>query len=265
LGIYAPIIGYTLVVLVAAGIAWAVWRKNNSIRRNRNYAWPGLPHELQTILNEFHHSIEASQVEAQKAAKVGEAVMAAAKPIELALRDFDKRITELQKRTDTSEKQSAELKLSLVEGKKSLEGHAHAVEQINGRLDGLNQQLAAVTEQLSSLAKMIENGVSRQKETDKELRALGGNLVAIQAQVNGLSQRMDVEETGQARLSDLAESVAKSMAALKAVSEDTAQRIAALEPRIMWKIQGLEALVNSTLATIKQRPTDDVEDIPRWR
>jgi chromosome segregation ATPase len=266
LGLYAPIIGFTLVVLIAAAFGWAAWRQRNSIRQNRGYSLRGLPHELREILTEFEQSIDASLAEAQKSAKIGEAVMAAAKAIELALRDFEKRVTELQKRSDAAEKQLAELKSSLGEEQKSSEGKANAIERISGRLDGGDQRLTTLTDQLSGLKQMVESGISQQKETGEELRAVKSGIAQIQTQVNGLAQRMAVAEKSQVRLLAVTESMNKSMvASLKAISEETVQRVSALEQRILWRIDGLETRVNSTAAALDRPPADHVEEMPKWR
>jgi len=265
LDLYGPIIGYALVVLIVAVTAWLVLRKGSSDRRDAGYASSRLPHEVQTILNGFQDSIEASLAEAQKAAKIGEAVVAAAKPIELALRDFEQRITELQSRADATESRSAELKSALGEGEKSLAGHGRAIERIDVLQDGFSQQLTAAIALLSSLKPMVDSALSRHKETDEQLRAINNNLAAIQAQLDGLPGRVDVVEKGQARLSALTQSLSQSVGALKAVADETAQRISALESRLLWRIEALETLANSAQAAADRPSSDDAEDIPRWR
>jgi hypothetical protein len=67
---------------------------------------------------------------------------------------------------------------------------------------------------------------------------------------------MEAQETGEVRLSGLAESTDESVAALKAASEKNAQEIVALEPRLLWKIEALETLVKTTLATLKPASDD---------
>src|ERR1700733_5556285 len=89
-------------------------RKGGVMRRGRNYAWLDLPGELPAILTEFQHSIDAAQAEAQKGAQVGEAVWAAVKGIALALRNYQKPISDLEKRRTGSKLQSEKLKKSLV-------------------------------------------------------------------------------------------------------------------------------------------------------
>ena len=66
------------------------------MRRGRSYAWLHLPGELPAILSDFEGTIERSQAEAQKATKISEAIMAAAKSIEIALKDFKTRIADLE-------------------------------------------------------------------------------------------------------------------------------------------------------------------------
>jgi len=72
-------------------------------------------------------------------------------------------------------------------------------------------------------------------------------------------------EKGQARLSALTQSLSQSVGALKAVADETAQRISALESRLLWRIEALETLANSAQAAADRPSSDDAEDIPRWR
>jgi chromosome segregation ATPase len=286
LSLYAFAIGTALVVLLAAVAAWAALPKGGFMRRNRSDAWRHLPTELQTILDEFANSMEASQAEIRKAAKTSEAFMAAVKPIELVLRDFKKRITEFEKSSDESEKQAAELKSSLTKCQTSLEGNARAVERIDARLDEFNRRLAALTDGLSGLKQMSESSISQHKATGEELRAVESDLAMARTQMVDLSRRLDGGETAQARLSAVAESinsdlaaaetqvvglsqrldalsesVAESVAAVKTLSQETAQRIARLERRLLWKVEGLETLVNSKLAAVECHSIDDAGDV----
>jgi chromosome segregation ATPase len=282
-----------IVLLIAAVAAWALFRPGGVMRRTRTYDWLNLPSELPAILNEFERSLEAAHEEVRRGTKVSDAMMAAIGPIDQALRDFKNRISELEKRADESGKQLAELKSALaerhtsldtklterhasletklterqtsLEGKlaerqKSLEENARAIERGGARLDGLDKQLAPVSEKLSNLVQLTENEISRHDSTRDELRAAGSGLAAAQAQLTGLSQRVDAGEAGHAHLSALAEAAADALAALKAGAKDTSQKIATLEPRILWKIEELEALINATRAAMEKVPVDDGGD-----
>jgi chromosome segregation ATPase len=254
---FVIIIGAALVVLVAAVTAWPVLRKSGFMRRGHSYAWLNLPSELPAILSDFEDTIERSQAEAQKATKISEAIMAAAKSIEIALRDFKKRIADLEERMDESEKQSEEMKKLLIALQASSGENSHSLSGIDVRLADVGKQLPALTDQFSVLKQLTESGVSRHKETGEELRAISDDLAAVRTEVVGLSRRVGIEETGQARLSILSESVVESVSALKAVTEKTAQEIAALESRLLWKLEALEALVNSTPVTTGSPPIGD--------
>ena len=280
--LYTFAIGTVLIVLLAAAAAWAALLKGGGMRRNRSDAWRHLPTELQTILNEFANSMEASQAEIRKATKTGDAFMAAVKPIELVLRDFKKRITEFETRSEESEKRTAELRSSLTKCQGSLEGNAHAVERMDARLDEFSRQLAALTEGLSGLKQMYESSMSQHKATSEEMRAVASDIAMTRTQVVDLSRRLDGGETTQHRLSAVAESinhdlvaantqmvglsqrldaitasVVESVSAVKTLSRETTERIAGLEPRLLWKIEGLETFVNSKLAVVDRPPIDE--------
>jgi chromosome segregation ATPase len=278
-------IGIAVVVLLAAAAAWAALPKGGFVRRNRSDAWRHLPSELQTILDEFAGSMEASQAEIRRAAKSSEAFMAAVKPIELVLRDFKTRLTEFEKYNEESEKQAAELNSSLKKCQTSLEENARAVQRIDGRLDEFSRQLAALSDELPGLKQLSQTSISQNKVTGEELRAVESDLAMAKTQMIDLSRRLG--ETLQARMSAVAdsinsdlpaadaqvvgssqrldaltESVAESVAAVKALSQETAQRIAGLEPRLIWKVEELETLVNSKLAADECHSPDHADDAP---
>jgi len=233
-------------VLITVVAAWVALRKRRSLRAK---LWLGLPRELEALRNQFQHSIEAAQGEARRAAKIGESAVAAMKPIETALRDFKKRITELEGRADASDKRSAEVQLSLVELEK----------RFDVKLDGVDRQLMAVTDQLLSLKQIMEGSALAHEKTNEELRAISSNLAAVQTQAADLSQRANIAETNQTRLSAITESMAKSVAALRTDATETAQRISTIEPRFLWKLEELVARVDSTLAGFNRSTTDDVK------
>jgi chromosome segregation ATPase len=256
LSFYALIVG-ALVVVLAALAAWALLRDGGLMRRGRSYAWLNLPNELPAILSDFEDAIERSRAEAQRAAKVSEAIMAAAKSIEIALKDFKTRIADLEKRMDGGEKQSEDMKKLLMALQTSSADNSRALAGIEVRLTDVGKQLPALTDQFSGLKQLTESGASQHTATGERLRSINDDLAAVGSEVARLSQRLGVEETGQARLSVLSESLAKSLSALKADAEKAAQDIAALEPRLLWKIEALQTLVNSLAVTTTSPPIGD--------
>jgi chromosome segregation ATPase len=257
---YAFAIEVVFVVLIAAATAYAVARTGRVVRRSRAYDTLKLPSELPIILGEFQQSIERLQDEGRRAAKVDEAMVSALGPIELALQDFSKRIIGLEKRTDENESQLTELKSMLVERQTFSEGNARAIERSNTRLEELDRQSTAAADQLSGLKQMTESAIAQQERSREELRAINGGLAALQAQLTALVRRVHFGETGQKQLSELAQAMAKSVAALEAGSQETAQRIAGMEPRILWRIEHLETLSHSALAGVDQSPAEGVDD-----
>jgi chromosome segregation ATPase len=289
LSLYAFAIGISVVVLLASVAAWAALPNGRFRRRNRSDAWRHLPTELQTILDEFANAMEASQTEIRKAANTGDAFMAAVKPIELVLRDFKTRITELEKNGSESKKQATELNLLLTQCQTSLEANAGAVERIDARLGEFSRQLASLTNGLSDLKRLSESSISRHEAAGEELRAVRSDLATMRGQLVDLSRRLDGGDAAQARSSTfvesinsdltaaraesvglsqrfdaLTESVGKSVTAVGALSRETAQRIDGLEPRLMWKVEELEARINSKLAALDRRAIDDEGDVISW-
>jgi chromosome segregation ATPase len=317
LSLFGLAIVITLIVLIAAAAAFAMWRSGGSILRRRNYDWLNLPGELPAILGDFQQSIEGAQAEAQRAVKMGDAVVSAAKAIEAALKDFRKRITELEGRADDGEKRLDELKTSVTLHQTSLNEHAQGLTAINKSLKELTAQLAALTEQTAALKTASDSTMALQKQTSEELRAVGSELAAAKSQINSdladatsqvsgdlgafktqitgdlgsfksqitgdlaaaktritgelvaltaeaarLSDRMDDAETGHSRLAGLADTMGKSVAALKKAAEKAAQDLTAMEPRLMWKIEALETIVHGPSATPEKAAFDRVADHP---
>jgi chromosome segregation ATPase len=256
---YAFAIGFVFVVLTAAATAYAVMRMGGVMRRSRSYDSLKLPSELPMILGEFQESIDGLQDEGRRAAKVGGALVSALGPIELALQDFKNRITKLEKRADENAKQLAELNSSLVERQTALEGNTRAIERSTARLDGIDQQSIAVADQLSSLKQMTERSISRHEESREELHAIKSGFAAVRAELTGLSQRVAFGETGQTQLSALAEALTKSVAALDTGSKETVQRMVAIEPRVLWRLEELETLFKSALAAVERSPAEGAE------
>jgi chromosome segregation ATPase len=230
LSAYAPTIVSVLIVLIVAATAWAVMRNGGAMRRKRSYSWVNLPGELPNILSDFQQSIDGTQEEARRAAKMGEAIVGAMGAVELALKDFKNRITELEKHAGETEKHFAELKLSLAGVQKSLEENARAAEKSNARHDGFGQRMTAVTDKLTSLTQATESATSEHRETHKasreELRAISNSVAAVQAAAHEELRTISASmEAVQATAQDDLRTIRNNMAAAQATAQDDLRAI----------------------------------------
>jgi hypothetical protein len=262
LGQYALHIGLALVALIAALAAWAVSRKRRSIRREDEIyiGRSAFERALETLRHELQQSIEASQATASRAAEIGEKVIAAVKPIEVALRDLSGRIAELEWRAEASDELSADLKSSLRAQDSASEENARAVEGINVRLGGFEQQLIAVFNQLSNLKQVIEGMAVRNDKNSEELRTINTSLAAVQSQMDDLSQCVNLGERGLTDLSIKTESIAESVASLKSSSQQAEQQLADGERRLASKLAEPEAVPNGPPTAVNGISTEDVKD-----
>jgi hypothetical protein len=262
LGQYALHIGLALVALIAALAAWAVSRKRRSIRREDEIYIGRSTFEraLENLRRELQQSTEASQATASRAAEIGEKVIAAVKPIEVALRDLSSRIAELERRAEGSDELPADLKSSLRAQDSASEENARAGEGINVRLGGFEQQLIAVFKQLSSLKQVIEGMAVRNDENSEELRTINTSLAAVQSQMDDLSQCVNLGERGLTDLSVKTESIAESVASLKSSSQQAEQQLADVERRLASKLAKPEVVPNGPPTAVNGISTEDVKD-----
>src|SRR5258708_2908168 len=239
---YALHIGVALFALIAAFAAWAVLHRSGWVRRSGgrfeeegHVGHYDFDRELEALRRELQHSIEANQATARRTAEIGENVISAVRPIYSALRDMSSRIAGLERRADVSDELSADLKSSLRGQESSSEENARIVEGINVRLGRFEQQLAATSDQLLSLNWMTEATTARNKENSEELSTINTGLAAVQRQMGGLSQRVDLGQKDQTDLSTRIWSMADLIASLKSSSEQAAQQLADLERRFASK------------------------------
>src|SRR5262249_49509243 len=152
---------------------------------------------------------------------------------------------ELEKRIDESDGLLTRLKSSLEKQDNSSKDSAHAIERVNIRLEGFEQQLMAATDQLSSLRQTINDITAQNQQNSETLRTINSTFKAVQAQTDGLSQRLDLKERDQTDLWSLTKSTADSFASLNTASEKIAQRVSDLETRA---------------TAIEARTTEEVKD-----
>ena len=214
---YALLFGLALIVLIAALAAAIVFQKRRLIggrhrdSENGKYIeYPDFERSIAALRHEFRHSIDGAQASARKATTVGENVIAAVKPIELALRHLNSRLATLEEQAGVNANLLVELKSSIDAQEQFSEEGERAVGRIASRVEEFEQQIAAVTDQLPTLKEMIER---LREDADRRITGVIDDQIAeIQKQINVLISRLDLGEKGcVADLSDLTKSLVASL------------------------------------------------------
>jgi chromosome segregation ATPase len=192
---YALEIGFALVALTLVGLAgWGLFLRRQWSRREDEISigYSDLERALDDLRTEFQHSIETTS---SRATRIGESVLAAVKPIEVALRDFSGRIANVESRANASDQMSAGLQSSLRAQECTSEQLARTVETMNSRLEVFQQDLTAVSGQLSTLRQMIEAMTARNDKHDEKLSTIEVSLGAVQGQMADLLERVNLGQT----------------------------------------------------------------------
>jgi chromosome segregation ATPase len=224
---YTLLIALTLIVIVAVA-AWAVLREFSSMRKR----------------------LEAVQSTARTIEKVGQDVMAAVKPIELALKDLNSRVVVLEDRTEANDQLLSELTSSVAQQQSTLDEKAILLAELNVRV---GEQLATITHQLSTIESMIERETALNAEQSGSIGNIDAKLSAVENKIAALARRIELGESKRAELSELIAFMPESIARLNSASDHTAETLRNLD--------GDLATVRSRLAELEAQSTEAVVDV----
>ena len=174
------------------------------------------------------------------AAKFGENVLAAVKPIERALRDLDSRVAELQARASADDAIAAELGSPVQIEEQSSQGNTPAANDDDARLQDLERRMKTMSGRLPT---------SRRSAT---IAVVEARLAQIQVDMDRLFRRVEAAEKGR---NDVP--LAASLASVKAALEAMVQQVSGLEKRFLSRLGTLEARLNSTAISVNLRPITD--------
>jgi cell division protein FtsB len=243
---FALQVGLAIAMVTAAVAAVVVLRRHSSAERVR-----GEPARRGWWLGDDKHSMEAVEAKAAEAAKVGENVLAAVKPIEFALKDLSKRVGELHARVDVSGKMLAKLSSPSRADEPSPEEKARAA--VDAKLEELQPRLKVLSDDLSTLKQAVEGMTARESAIADTVET---SLVDVQGQINALILRIERGERSRADLSLVA-----SLANLKASSEEIAQRVAEME-RHFPSVPNLETRPVTIAIPVDVQPTEVAGETP---
>jgi chromosome segregation ATPase len=174
---YTLLIALALIVIIAAA-AWAVLREFSSIRRR----------------------LEAVESNATTLEKIGQNVIAAVKPIELALKDLNSRVVVLEERTTANDQLLSELMSSVAQQQSVLDEKEVVLAELNIRV---GEQLATITHQLSTVEQMIERETTLNAERSESIGDIDAKLSGVDNRIAALTRRLELGEYKRGELSEL--------------------------------------------------------------
>ncbi len=248
-------IGITaVIVLMAVLSAGIIWRKK--------YVRPAdFERGIETLRQEFRHSIEAAQTASKRARTVSESLASVIRPIDSTVTDLDTRLARLEEHADaTAAFMAASQKRASEEN-----------ERIAVRLEGLEQrQMAPAThmerldQSLQALKFLLTNqAVAEAKRRDEDrnslIEAVNVQLMNTQAQLDQLVSRLELGEKARSDLGTLISLFVKQLKRVNLNSAQTAVRVADLEGQLRLKLKGLEERLGSIHERENRPSTKNVE------
>jgi len=146
---------------------------------------------LTIIRAELHSAVAKAEAAAGNSRRVGEAVIAAVKPIEGALRDLNSRIATMERGADASDSLHADNKSSAEQLEGSLENNAHVAGEMDVRLNEIQRQLAATTDRLSSLEETMREVTLNRAQSNRIVTGIDGRLRESDERFAKFSHRVD--------------------------------------------------------------------------
>jgi chromosome segregation ATPase len=225
---YTLPIALALTVIVAVA-AWAVLREFSSIRKR----------------------LEAAESNATTLEKIGQNVIAAVRPIELALKDLNSRVVVLEDCTEANDQLLSVLTSSVAQQQNTLDEKAIVLAELNVRV---GEQLATITHQLSTIERMIERETTLNVEQSESIGNIDAKLSVAENRIAALVRRLELGENKRAELSELIAFMPDSIARLNSASEHTAETLRNLDRDL--------ATIRSKIAELEARSTEAVVDVP---
>jgi chromosome segregation ATPase len=187
-------VGVAFVATLVAVATLATLRGHLSIYFNRTEldgeaVRAEMTRSLAIIRAELHSAVAKAEVAAGNSRRVGEAVMAAVKPIEGALRDLSSRIAAMEPRADAGDHADNTSSAERLEG--SLENNSHVAGEMDVRLNEIQRQLAATTDRLSSLEETTREVTLNNTQSNRIATSIDGRLREIDERFAEFSHRVD--------------------------------------------------------------------------
>jgi hypothetical protein len=179
-------------------------------------------------------------------------VLAAVKPIEVALRDFSSRVANVESRANASDQMSAGLQSSLRAQEITSKQLARTVETMNSRLEIFQQDLTAVSGQLSTLRQMVEAMTARNDKHDEKQSTIEVSLGAVQGQMAD----QNLGQTELTKLSSKTDSMVGSVTGLESSAQQADRHLSALQCYFASKPPKPEETLTGTPIGVDSTPTE---------
>jgi chromosome segregation ATPase len=215
--------------MIGAVAAWALLREFSSIRKR----------------------LEAAESNARTIETIGQNVMAAVKPVELALKDLNSRVVVLEDRTEANDQLLSELTSSVAQQQGTLDEKEMVLAELNVRV---GEQLATITHQLSTSEKSIERETTLNVEQSESIGNIDAKLSVVENRIAALVRRIELGDNKRAELSVLIAFMPDSIARLNSASEHSAEILRNLDREL--------ATIRSKLAELEARSAQAVVDVP---
>ena len=196
MGYYAVYVGVAFVgtlaaVAILATLRWYLTIYFNRTKLDGEALRAEMTRSLAIIRAELQSAVAKAEAAAGNARRIGEAVIAAVKPIEGALRHLSSRIAAMELRADASDRLHADHKSSTERLQSWLENNAYAAGEMDVRLNEIQRQLAATTDRLSSLEETMREVTLNSAESHRIVTGIDGRLREIDEQFAKFSDRVD--------------------------------------------------------------------------
>jgi hypothetical protein len=251
---YLAYIGFALFAFIAILIAYYLFFKPSiqfgarHFKRNTYVGDSDLEHRLNNLRRELERSIQTSQEDAKKAARIGEKVIAVLTQIDEALRSMHSRIAQVEGRTGATDALSTDFNPLF---RAHEEEHARTSALTNARLAGFEHQLILVSQQISAFNRLMEEMAAQVSENSAGLRTVNAGLAAAESRTDTLSQSVELGKRDFKDLSTTAQLMMESIAGLKSLSQRLGEQCTDFERRFSSKHAESEATPGATSTTIK--------------
>ncbi len=250
-------IGITAVIVLMA-VLWA------GIISRKKYVRPAdFERGIETLRQEFRHSIEAAQTASKRARTVSESLASVIKPIDSTVTDLDTRLARLEEHADAtaafmaaSQKQASEENERIAVRLEGLEQRQMALATHMERVD---QSLQALIDQFLLINQAVAEAKRRDEGLNSLIEAVNVQLMNTQAQLDQLVSRLELGEKARSDLGTLISLFVKQLKRVNLNSAQTAVRVADLEGQLRPKLKGLEERLSSIHERENRPPTKNVD------
>ena len=237
LGSYASLVGVALIATIVTLGTIALLRGTVSIFFNRSKhdsrsLRVEIMRAMETVRGELDSKFQKAEAAAATTKRIAEAVIAAVRPIEAALRDLSSRVGALEDRAEGSDRRHADHSSLSQRLETSLKNALSAVAEMDKRLGDAQGKLAANVGRLTSIDQTVERVTLHVTENRRMMSDVESRARAIDAQFAELSRGMEAVRVEFHEQSEALQRMADAIGRLDTTSDQTLQRVDAADQRL---------------------------------